>query len=146
MYRLVKCFMVLSIILFFYDHAYTQPSHVETSSGCWKASNLSRTQMYPLCIAYCVAMECDHATPQATESACNKVKTWYKKTQFGAYSGDDPPCEEDNRGACCKDRQCLIYSPYFTASQCRARGGKFLPRQHCNSPDIGYLCIRPYPY
>jgi len=42
---------------------------------------------YGLCNAFCDAMECDTDDPQASETACNKVKSKYQQV-----TGNEPPC------------------------------------------------------
>jgi len=42
---------------------------------------------FGLCNAFCEAMDCDSPTPQASETACNRVKS-----QFQALTGSEPPC------------------------------------------------------
>lgn len=42
---------------------------------------------YGLCNAFCEAMECDSDDPQASETACNKVKG-----KFQQITGHEPPC------------------------------------------------------
>ena len=44
---------------------------------------------YGLCNAFCDAMDCDSDDPQASETACNKVKS-----KFQNITGRDVPCEE----------------------------------------------------
>lgn len=42
---------------------------------------------YGLCNAFCDAMDCDTDDPQASETACNKVKSKYQQ-----ITGNEPPC------------------------------------------------------
>jgi hypothetical protein len=42
---------------------------------------------YGLCNAFCDAMDCDSDDPQASETACNKVKS-----KFQQVTGNEPPC------------------------------------------------------
>jgi hypothetical protein len=44
---------------------------------------------YGLCNAYCEAMDCDSANPQASPTACSKVRANYMK-----HTGHDLPCEQ----------------------------------------------------
>ena len=41
-----------------------------------------------LCTAYCEAMDCDGASPQASQTACAKVKA-----NFAEITGQNPPCD-----------------------------------------------------
>lgn len=43
---------------------------------------------FGLCNAYCEAMDCDSAEPQASENACNKVFN-----KFEQLTGEVPPCD-----------------------------------------------------
>ena len=43
---------------------------------------------FGLCNAYCEAMDCDYAEPQASEQACNRVFD-----RFMNITGEMPPCE-----------------------------------------------------
>lgn len=42
---------------------------------------------YGLCTAYCEAMDCENADPEASDSACDKVYDNYVKK-----TGSEPPC------------------------------------------------------
>ena len=87
MNRLVKCLMVLSIILF-YNPAFAQTPDGQTpaqESVCDGESGAA----FGLCNAYCEAMDCDSANPQATVKACNQVED-----KFINITGLLPPCAE----------------------------------------------------
>jgi len=45
--------------------------------------------LYGLCVAYCEAMDCDSAEPNASERACERVRANYNNHH---PSGTDPPC------------------------------------------------------
>ena len=71
MNRLVMCLMVLAIICL-YSPAVAQTPDGETPAqedACAGESGAA----YGLCNAYCEAMDCDSANPQASDQACDKV-------------------------------------------------------------------------
>ena len=88
MNRLVKCLIVLSFILLY------NPVFAQTPDGETPAQEVvcagEAGAAFGLCNAYCEAMDCDSAIPQATENACNRVGD-----KFINITGRDLPCEAD---------------------------------------------------
>ncbi len=61
---------------------------------------------FGLCNAYCEAMDCDSAAPQATESACERVRDDYVNiTDLEVPCLDADPCSEEVCLSFCQ--QCL---------------------------------------
>ncbi len=88
MYRLVKCLMVLSIILFY------NPAFAQTPDGETPAQESVCDVLDPagaasgLCNAYCEAMDCD-GDARASAKACDMVRSRFMDVSGGALL----PCE-----------------------------------------------------
>ena len=88
MNRLVMCLMVLSMILL-YNPAFARTPDGQTpaqESVCDGQSGAA----FGLCNAYCEAMDCDSSSPQASATACDKVRAGFVRV-----TGVDIPCEAE---------------------------------------------------